>query len=305
MTDDFRPRAAVVREIPLETVLIYRGAVRDRRDRSKWHTERGMLSVTGPKFMHWQHGVGGGGAIDLVMHLGQMNCGAAVRWLEQHVAGTPGRIPLSTTHRPPQPATQEPGTTSPTAQVSCRLPPRDDRRWERVQRYLVERRQLSAALLEPLRQSGRLYADHRSNAVFLLVAGKAQRPVGAELRGTGPRIWRGMVRGTRKDWGYFWIGLQGSHKIVLCESAIDAISCFQLYGDCICISTSGARTNPRWLPGLITRGYEIWCGFDTDAAGDATAAGMSKRHPSVHRLRPPAHDWNDALAAWGTPHNPR
>jgi hypothetical protein len=48
--------------------------------------------------------------------------------------------------------------------------------------------------------------SRRGNAVFLLVAGKAQRSVGAELRGTGPRAWRGMAPGTRKDLGYFWIG---------------------------------------------------------------------------------------------------
>ena len=45
------------------------------------------------------------------------------------------------------------------------------------------------------------------NTVFLLVVGKAQLPVGAELRGTGPRVWREMAPGTRKDWGYFWVSV--------------------------------------------------------------------------------------------------
>ena len=49
--DDLRRRAAVVRAVPLETVLLFRGAVRDRHDRRKWHTEQGPLSVTGPKFI--------------------------------------------------------------------------------------------------------------------------------------------------------------------------------------------------------------------------------------------------------------
>ena len=34
-------------------------------------------------------------------------------------------------------------------------------------------------------------------AVFLLVTGKAQRRVGAELRGTGPQVWRGVSRQRR------------------------------------------------------------------------------------------------------------
>ena len=152
------------------------------------------------------------------------------------------------------------------------------------------------SLLAPLVESGKLYADSRGNAVFLLVAGKANRPVGAELRGSGPRVWRGMAAGSRKDSGYFWIGAPASRSIVLCESAIDAISCCAIDPDRICISTSGARANPRWLKGLIARGYEIHCGFDADEPGDNAASQMVALHPTVQRLRPPAHDWNDVLA---------
>jgi len=65
----------------------------------------------------------------------------------------------------------------------------------------------------------------------------------------------------------------------------------------ICLSTSGVRANPRWLSGLIARGYEIHCGFDADEPGDAAAARMIALHSAVKRLRPPAHDWNDALAS--------
>ncbi len=168
---------------------------------------------------------------------------------------------------------------------------------ERVRQYLTERRALAASLLAPLIASGKLYADHRGNAVFLLVAGKPNRPVGAELRGTGGTAWRGMASGTRKDSGYFWIGPQDPRGIILCESAIDAISCCQLYPDRICISTSGARANPGWLGSLIDHGYEIHCGFDADDPGETAANAMIAIHPSIQRLRPPAHDWNDVLTS--------
>ena len=176
-----------------------------------------------------------------------------------------------------------------------RLPVRDDRLLGQVRRYLTGRRYLAASLIEPLIASGKLYADRRGNAVFVLLAGGAKRPVGAELRGTGPRVWHGMAPGTRKDLGYFWTGASGSRKIVLCESAIDAMSCFQMDPQRICISTSGIRADPPWLGGLIARGYELHCGFDADKPGDATAARMIALHPQVKRLRPSAHDWNDAL----------
>jgi len=288
---DFRRRAAAVRAVPLENVLSFRGARRDRQDKSKWHTEQGTLTVTGPKFINWRGGQAGGGAIDLVMHLAGVDCVTAVQWLERHFA--PSLFALG------QSATLAPGSQSlpPQRPRPLRLPVPDPRMLDCIRQYLTQRRCLSASLLDPLVESGRLYADNRANAVFLLVAGKPNRPVGAELRGTGPRLWRGMAPGTRKDLGYFWIGAQDSREIVLCESAIDAMSCFQIYPQRICISTSGVRADPPWLGLLIARGYALHCGFDTDEPGDAAAARMIALYPSVHRLRPPAHDWNDALTS--------
>ena len=289
--EDFRRRAAVARAVPLETVLRLRGAVRDRRDRSKWHTEQGPLSITGAKFTNWHRHQGGGGAIDLVMHLAGVNASAAVGWLEQHATASHPAVGELTAEGSSgrQPTAQQPG--------ALRLPVREDRLLGRVRRYLTERRHLAASLLEPLIQSGKLYADSRGNAVFLLVAGRANRPVGAELRGTGPQIWRGMAPGTRKDLGYFWIGTPGCREIVLCESAIDAMSCVQMHPQRLSISTSGVRANPPWLRALMARGYQLYCGFDADEPGDAAAERMIALYPGIQRLRPPAHDWNDALAA--------
>jgi len=153
---------------------------------------------------------------------------------------------------------------------------------------------------------GKLYADARGNAVFLMVAGKPNRPIGAELRGTGSRIWHGLAPGTCKNAGYFWIGNRDSKQIVICESAIDAISYFQLHmqlhgaqlrGDCICISTAGVRPHAPWLHPLLARGYAIYCGFDADEPGEVASRQMITCHPSIKRLRPPQHDWNDALTA--------
>jgi hypothetical protein len=289
--DDWRRRAEAVRTVPLEAVLLARGAVRDRRDRHKWHTEQGPLSVTGEKFTNWCRGQGGGGAIDLVMHLAGVDFRTALAWLQQHLPTSPLASGQSTAHIPDKEpaAAEKPGT--------LRLPVRDDRLLDRVRHYLTQRRGIAASLIEPLVQSGKLYADRRGNAVFLLVAGKAQRPVGAELRGTGPRVWRGMAPGTRKDAGYFWIGAPGSREIVVCESAIDAMSCFQLHPQRICISTSGVRADPPWLRALLARGYAVLCGFDADDPGDAAAAAMIALNPAICRLRPPLHDWNEVLVA--------
>lgn len=86
---ELRRCTAALRAVPLETVLLCRGAVRDRHDRHKWHTEQGPLSVSGPKFMNWRQGQGGGGAIDLVIHLAGVDFRTAVVWLQQHLAAGP------------------------------------------------------------------------------------------------------------------------------------------------------------------------------------------------------------------------
>lgn len=291
--DDFRRRANLVRDIPLEVVLRCWGAVRDRRDKSRWHTPRGPLSVTGTKFFSWQDGHGGGGAIDLVMHLGGGDARQAIDWLWHRYGGS-------------QLAGKNPATASDsTSSGQLRLPASSPANLERVRRYLHQRRCLSTDILVSLVDDGKLYADGRGNAVFLMMAGKPNRPIGAELRGTGNRVWRGLAPGTRKDAGYFWIGCAGARSIVLCESAIDAISCWQLQTqkaaglseECICISTAGVRSDAPWLRPLLARGYTIYCGFDTDEPGERASRQMIARHPLVQRLRPLQHDWNETLTA--------
>ena len=297
---DFRRQADAVRSIPLETVLTHWGAQRDRRDRNQWRTDRGPLSVTGAKFFNWHLEEGGGGAIDLVMHLGKMEAAAAIAWLQQHLGWASAAA--SSASRVWQPSPLSSGGDPPAPPRTLRLPRASQTQLERVRRYLTGPRCLAADILEPLIDAGRVYADPRGNAVFLMVAGKPNRPIGAELRGTGPRIWHGLAPGTCRDAGYFWVGTPGAQTIVLCESAIDAISCYQLHSrlrdtECICISTAGVRSDPPWLHPLIARGYHISCGFDTDGPGEAASSQLISRHPSLQRLRPPAHDWNDALTA--------
>lgn len=273
-----------LRALPLDWVLRAWGAQPDRYDKFKWHTPQGTLSITGAKFINWNRGVGGGGAIDLVIHLNHVPFQEALQWLGRHF---------------PAPLTLPPA--QPTPKLTLQLPPPDPGQLERVKRYLMVQRALPAALIQALVQSGTLYADPRANAVFLLL-GKEDIPVGAELRGSGPGSWRGMAPGSQKDLGFFSIApgsLPGPaaprEAIILCESAIDAISCFAIHPQHRCLSTAGARPNPRWLASLIQRGPQLYCGFDADPTGEAMAQAMISLYPAVQRLRPSNHDWNDVL----------
>ena len=161
-------------------------------------------------------------------------------------------------------------------------------------RYLNKSRCLPEKLIKNLITSKNLYADIRGNAVFLLL-GKKKRVVGAELRGTCNQKWRGMAPGSRKDLGCFYIVGKNVREMALCESAIDAASCAVLYPEYTAISTSGATADPVWLQNFIANGCDIYCGFDADETGDTMANKMIKRYPSIKRLRPPKHDWNEVL----------
>ena len=238
-----------------------------------------MLSVTGPKFINWTCGLGGGGAIDLAMHLRQRGFMEALAWLEQHFAGA-----------------APPSATPPGASGPLQLPAPDPQTLGRVQSYLTNERRLPPARIEPLIRSGRIYADAKANAVFLLWD-SADRPVGAELRGTTLRPWKGMAPGSQKDLGCFSVGPADSPAVILCESAIDALSCSALHPQPRCLSTAGARSSPLWLAPLLHQGREIYCGYDADATGDLTAQAMQLLHPQVRRLRPSKKDWNDVLKA--------
>lgn len=276
---DLRAAADRVREIPLEHVLLRSGAKRDGTDPARWHTERGPLSITGAKFMNWRQGVGGGGAIDLVMHLHGLGFRAAVVWLMDSVssAAAPWRSPPPVRHE-------------------FRIPPQDPDQFFRVTHYLVGKRGLPVHQIQALVAAGSLHADARGNAMFLLRDARRQ-PVGAELRGTTSRRWRGMAPGSRKDRGFFAVPAPGARDAILCESAIDAISAASLMPGTLCISTSGARANPEWLATIIASGLHVACAFDTDAAGETMAHALISRFPTVQRLRPAGHDWNDALRA--------
>jgi hypothetical protein len=227
--------------------------------------------------MNWTRAQGGGGAIDLVMHLHGLSFAQAVQWL--------ARSSPSSFRSEPQPSPLHPALV---------LPPPDPSKLGRVCQYLIQERRLPRTVLESLIDSGVLYADGRANAVFLLL-GKEKQPVGAELRGTTLRPWRGLAPGSRKDSGFFAVPADPRPALILVESAIDAISCLALHQDYYCISTAGARPNPRWLASLLDQGRRVYCGFDADAVGEQMAQAMIAIHPTVQRLRPTEHDWNDVL----------
>src|SRR5208337_4329195 len=142
----------------------------------------------GPKFMNWTAGTGGGGAIDLLIHLRRLDFKGAVDWLAGHFPEV----------LPPEPVTPclPAGKPPPTSEL--RLPLPAPSQLARVRAYLIAQRRLPSGLVGSLIDAGTVYADARANVVFLLRS-EHHLPVGAELRGTTGAPWHGLAPGSRKD----------------------------------------------------------------------------------------------------------
>jgi hypothetical protein len=277
-SQSMRATADRLRAIPLTDVLRVAGAKPDHHDKHRWHTTRGAISVSGMKFMNWNLAKGGGGAIDLIIHLRELDFKNAIEWLCRH-------FPEAATVPPPCVADPQ----------MLKLPAPNDNKLVFVKRYLTATRRIQPELVERIISIGDLQADNHANAVFIMRS-DLQIPVGAELRGTGTRTWRGMAPGSRKNLGYFSCRNAQTKGIVLCESAIDALSCLILHPELWCISTAGARPSPSWLPKLLQTDMPVLCGFDADPTGDECASEMIRQHPRAGRMRPSKHDWNEVLA---------
>jgi hypothetical protein len=283
MTNSFKKigeKADKVRNINLNSILLYCECTKDRLDKKKWHTTKGIISVNGPKFMNWTLKTGGGGAIDLAIHLNNIEFTEAVIWLSDNFT--------------PSLARQTCSKQTSLLKQPLKLPQKDDKKLQLVTHYLCDKRCIPQTLINNLIQSGKLYADVRGNAVFIML-GKEKKVIGAELRGVHNTRWRGMAPGSLKKLGCFYIVGASNRKMVLCESAIDAASCFVLNPEYTAISTSGATPDPAWLQNFINKGCKVYCGYDADKTGDMIANKMIKIYPDVNRLRPPLHDWNEVL----------
>lgn len=288
---EIKNRADMVRCIRLEEVLKRTGCLRYRFDKTKWHTPQGAISITGEKFFNWTAGVGGGGTIDLVIHLMDYDFKSAVSWLSGNFLLSDLSDTFSNRKVDSNKINHSHGDSK-----TLRLPPRDDGKLRQIRHYLMHRRCLPKTVVDYLIDRGVLYADNNGNAVFLL-RGKGKRVVGAEIRGTNDCLkkWHAVATGTKKHKGCFYLRDKGAKKLVLCESAIDAISYFVLNQKCMAVSTSGANPNPHWISHFMDRGFEIFCAFDSDETGERTANKMRELYPTVKRLRPEKHDWNEVL----------
>ncbi|MES1026597.1 MobV family relaxase [Gloeocapsa sp. BRSZ] len=292
----YQELADKVRDIPLEQVAYELGLEPEPKDKHKWQHEKYMINITGSKFYDWQHLKGGGGAIDLVMHVNQCDFKQAVAWLNDRL-GEGATL---------QAATYKTRVIIQTEQLRPFVPPTlDEDKWLSVKTYLTRERRLPSSLVDNLHDAGLIYADSKQNVVFIRRTLDESTITGATLRGTAgtDNIFKGLALGSKRNagWFHFKRGGQSSDPIqraVLVESPIDAMSFAVLdrtdSRKTIYLSTDGAGQLPLdFLQTLPNKSVIV--AYDNDQAGNLMALRVMEQLPNAVRKTPKAKDWNEEL----------
>jgi len=285
-----------VRDVPLEQVVYELGLDPDPKDKHKWIHENHIINITGSKFYDWQHLKGGGGAIDLVMHVDQCDFKQAVAWLNDRLGE--GAMLQATSYHAKEIAQAEPAP-------KFTPPVQESSQWQIVKTYLTRERRLPSSLVDNLHQQGLVYADDKQNAVFIRRSLDDEIITGATLRGTAgvENTFKGLALGSKRNtgWFHFQLGGQSSDSIqraVLVESPIDAMSFAVLdrteSRKTIYLSTDGAGQIPleflRTLPAS-----SVIVAYDNDQPGYLMAQSVMEQLPNAVRRAPKLKDWNSEL----------
>ncbi|MBE9209714.1 plasmid recombination protein [Nostoc sp. LEGE 06077] len=290
-----------LRDLPLADVAWELGL---NYDHERWKGHGHIINIDGPKFYDFspEQQKGGGGAIDLVMHVNECSFRQAIAWLHDRF-GEAGAERAAIAHA--RKMTSE--IIQSQARPQFQLPVEDNAKWQLVSDYLTQNRGIPQNFVQLLHSKGLVYADDQQNAVFMM-RNLDNQPNGAFLRGTRGEnnTFKGYQKGTqrRNSWFHFQFGGQKNaavEKVVLCKSPIDAISFamleHQLRGDVPPIRTmymavDDLKSLPieelRLLP-------HVQVAFGNDLAGQAAAGRVLELLPQSKPLNCTASDWNQQL----------
>ena len=300
----WRAEADRLRDIDLNTLMTDLGYERDPDDsdarRSVYRTPAGKVSVQGTKFYDFGSDRGGGGAIDLVMHV--QGCGfrdalGILRGLygadrvtgaiiARQVESTRADIEKIPARKPFSPAGSAPA------------------KLDRVVAYLRSRG-LSAININDAIRRGDLYANRWGSCVFLH-RDAGGKPKGATIRGTGSDF-KQSVGDKRGAWYTAGCTLDVAREITIVESPIDALSWIQLHPDRAhdtCVVSLAGHSVPSKLVQAVGRRNVIVAldnpRFETPAAqGNQRKAVEAARYAfTFARIELPENgkDWNELAA---------
>jgi hypothetical protein len=264
----WKQQADKLRDLPLEDVAWHLGLDKADKGENRWKSLGQVINITGSKWYDFTAEKGGGGAIDLVMHVAGCNFRQSLAWLCDRF-GEEGMLRASRAKVEEQ--ASKIVADEPVPQFI--FPVEDGSKWLSVKNYLIKARGLPENFVDGLHSKGWLYADEQQNAVFTMrelptgatstfnndgakrtantsietnvgikrslsmgaTSGDCETTTGAFLRGTRGEnnSFMGYAPGTKRTEGWFYFHFGGKatdevEKVVICKSPIDAISCCAL-----------------------------------------------------------------------------
>ncbi|MBD2254775.1 MobV family relaxase [Nostoc parmelioides] len=277
-------------------------------ERERWRGHGLIINIDGSKFYDFspEQQKGGGGAIDLVMHVNQCNFRQAVVWLHERF-GEAGVERAAIAHAKKAAA----DIIQAQARPQFTPPVENKANWPAVERYLTQQRGIPSDCLQMLKNLGLLYADDQQNAVFVMRNLDGQRN-GAFLRGTRGEnnTFKGYQKGTKRSdsWFYFGLGGQATDKtdhVLLCSSPIEAISRAMLEYF-VRGNVPPERTlymavdNINSLPvERLQKVPNILVTFGKDQSTHAAAQRVLQLLPQSQQVLSKAADWNQQLLEYG------
>ena len=296
-----------VRGIPLRDVLERYGFDPRREGTTlRAKSEHHNIVVTGTQWFDNKAGIGGGGAIDLVMHIGGVDFLAACRCLADQfrplVAGQSDLSFPSSSQRQPPPDKKA------FEELMALYAARDDSNWPIARAYLVEHRRVSAGLVDELHACGSIYGNnHRPNPSLVFLHRDQHAEVrGATLRDTKHQsAFRPCLGNKLTAW--FAVGnLAKAKRVVAVESPIDALSYHSLFAcpnDSLAVVSCAGATIPQALMfQAYHRSQAFVVALDNDPAGKrgwvkAQADTVDWMSFKLSSESPKHKDWNDSLVA--------
>jgi Toprim-like len=293
-----------VRNIPLHEVLERYGfEAKPEGTTLRAKSEHHNIVVTDSRWFDNKAGVGGGGAIDLVIHIAKVDFSAACRSLADQFR------PLATSQTTlsfPKSSRQLPHQEKKSfEELAAIYAVRDDTKWPIARAYLVEKRKIGADLVDGLHQAGAIFANNHSPNPSLAFLHRDCRGIvrGATLRDTKHQsAFRPCLGNKLTAW--FALGdITKASRIAAVESPIDALSYFCLHGrpeDLAVVSCAGAMVPHELLAQAYDRRQSFIVALDNDIAGEQgwLKAWDTTADWTGFQISPncPEHkDWNDDL----------
>lgn len=293
--------ATVARDIPLLDVLESFGCMQKENDPKNWDTPVGRISLQespSPAYadIFYNHDLskGGGGAIDLVMHLGEYTFKEAMAYIAANLGGV-ATAEAAALHRVKK--TIREAAAKPAAPYV--VPAGVDSTWPHVFDYLTQTRGISVGVVNEYHKLGYLRSDAYQNVVVI-----NNSKNGHSLRGTLPGS---TFKGARGVKGFFTPNTGNtSTPVFICEGALDALSLRS--AGLSAIATQG-NTDMAALHAFLLRykasGYHLVTAFDNDDAGAKMAqAVLSWDDVGASYAKPQGKDWNDDLLEMGDKFDP-